>query len=166
VVFTADQPWTGTDNLVPTGVSTPNRPAPIEYMYKVYKVQIWFRGRHGPRAVETFVTFTFKMFIPCIVTTLETYITPTNALFDICSYNLLHSSYMCRRYITPSSGTCNQSLQERPVYWKGGDVTQGSGKGLWVGFRYTLRPKEPSGLLQMLMSRKGRWPSFSVSTVN
>jgi hypothetical protein len=51
----------------------------------------------------------FTLFIPCIVTKLETYVTPTNALFCICSYYLSHSSYMFRRYITPSSGSWHQS---------------------------------------------------------
>jgi len=39
-------------------------------------------------------------------------------------------------------------------------------KLVWVGFLYTLYSKEPSGFLYMSISRKGRWPLYSVSTVN
>jgi hypothetical protein len=45
------------------------------------------------------------LFIVCIVTKLETHLTPTTALFYICSCYLLHSCYMFRRYITTSSGS-------------------------------------------------------------
>jgi hypothetical protein len=36
---------------------------------------------------------------------------------------------------------------------------------VWVGFLYTLCPEEPSGLLHMSISRKGRWMFNSVSMV-
>jgi hypothetical protein len=52
----------------------------------------------------------FTMFILCVVTKLEAYLTSINALFYICSYNLLHSFYMFRRYITPSSGSWHQCV--------------------------------------------------------
>jgi hypothetical protein len=52
----------------------------------------------------------FALFIPCIVTKLDTYITQTNALFCMCSYYLSHSCYMFRRCVTPSSGSWRQSF--------------------------------------------------------
>jgi hypothetical protein len=47
--------------------------------------------------------------LPCSAK-LETYLTPTNTFFYTCSYNLLRSSYMFRRYIMPSSGSWYQSF--------------------------------------------------------
>jgi hypothetical protein len=40
----------------------------------------------------------------------KTHVTPTNALFYICSYHLLHGCYTFRRYMTPSSGSWHQSF--------------------------------------------------------
>ena len=59
------------------------------------------------------------------------------------------------------------NIERIAIYWRYDDVSQGSGRGYcWYVFGRPYGPGNLSGLLYISITKKGRWPSLSVSMVN